>query len=234
MKSGFSFSTTAFQARPANTSARPSSPSRVHTSKAGFHWLLAQLSGRTIQQLSPGFAELCTVPKRFHLRDNDALDGWHQDHPSVAGVRRDRRQGSARRAVQGLWTSLTWRRADKILQHLEVFLNGPLVDQMWARIRGKALHQRMVPAREKRVWKFFQPEPTGPWERPLRASRRHPRRPSQGRRRNRLLDDRGGLPRLLALAGWRPSAGRRLCVEHCWRIRQRDERRRVALPGRAA
>lgn len=52
-----------------------------------------------------------------------------------------------------------------ILRHMDLFLKGQLEDDMWRRALKQAEEQRMAGDREKRVWKFFQPEPAPPCKR---------------------------------------------------------------------
>lgn len=49
-----------------------------------------------------------------------------------------------------------------ILRHLELYLDGPLEDQIWDRALKRANQEQMVGDRADRVWKFFQPEPAPP------------------------------------------------------------------------
>jgi uncharacterized membrane protein YedE/YeeE len=131
------------------------------TSKVRFYWLLALISGRTSRQLS--------------AEDNSRLDALWQD-PVVA---RSDQWAQGIRVVLRLLDSLRAPRADagpilaqfdhlgscqreQILRHLDVFLRGPLADEMWQRELNAATSNRFAADRGDRVWMFFEPAPAGP------------------------------------------------------------------------
>jgi hypothetical protein len=52
------------------------------------------------------------------------------------------------------------------VRHLQLFLDGPIQDQMWALAMTRAKEDQMVGHRAARAWKFFQPKPADPRVRP--------------------------------------------------------------------
>ncbi|MEV7013667.1 hypothetical protein [Streptosporangium sp. NPDC051022] len=132
-----------------------------------FHRLLALVSGRTRRELSPEEAGLLRdALHRFPPTGNNAwADGLRTVH---------RLLDSAGKPEADLHVLL--KEFDKlgrvqramILRHLEVFLDGPLKDKMWHRALTRAAQEQMANGRADRVWKFFQPDPTGPRKRMAR------------------------------------------------------------------
>ncbi|GGS91643.1 hypothetical protein GCM10010156_57400 [Planobispora rosea] len=53
-----------------------------------------------------------------------------------------------------------------IVRHLELFLDGPIEDQMWHHALTRAKLEQMAKGRADRVWKFFEPAPAEPRVRP--------------------------------------------------------------------
>ncbi|MEV5410015.1 hypothetical protein AB0K60_14410 [Thermopolyspora sp. NPDC052614] len=128
------------------------------TDEVLFHWLLALLSGRTRRELS---AEEAT-----QLRDVDRLFPAVGEGPWADGVRTIRRllDAAARpdadiRLPMKEFDELPETQRAMILRHLELFLEGPLNDQMWRLRLERAAAEQMSGNRAKRVWTFFQPSP---------------------------------------------------------------------------
>ncbi|MGW4295587.1 hypothetical protein ACWEH1_21405 [Micromonospora chersina] len=130
------------------------------TNEVHFHRLLALLSGRTLRQLAS--------------EDFDRLKAICQD---VAEHRRHDEWSGGLRAVLRLLDCLhtseieqTVKEIDelvpdqrrKIVDHLGVLLEGPMVDQMWRRSVEQARVGRTANQRAERIWKFFHPKPASP------------------------------------------------------------------------
>jgi hypothetical protein len=116
-------------------------------SEVGFHWLLAQLSGKTLHQLSEEtLSKLRAMPE--HIRrsgDNVWSDGLEMIlkllGPLNLGQNADAHDGYLHAALKELDRLATEQRT-KILRHLELFLEGPLQDEMWERAVSEAERQR--------------------------------------------------------------------------------------------
>lgn len=130
------------------------------SSEVRFHWLLALLSGRTFHQF----------PEEDVRQIKDAKSNPHCNTRDP--------WGSAIQVIFRFFDSLLARatdlgvlddldelqpeQRDKILRHLDVFLKGPIENDMWERERKRAKDVRTERDRENRVWKFFVPAPVGP------------------------------------------------------------------------
>jgi hypothetical protein len=131
------------------------------TNKVYFYWLLALTSGRTRRELSEEEgAALRNADNIFHLTVGDE---W------ADGVRTIRRLLSSAqdaeadlRIVLKEFDALGATQKALILRHLESFLEGPIENQMWHRALTRAAEGQLAGARVDRVWKFFQPHPSGP------------------------------------------------------------------------
>ncbi|GLW22816.1 hypothetical protein Mame01_28590 [Microbispora amethystogenes] len=131
------------------------------TNKVWFHWLLALVSGRTRQELSAWEAARLRYLDRSLTITGD--DSW------ADGVRVVRRlldaAGKSDADIRVLMKELDELRPTQrgmILRHMEVFLDGPLKDQMWRLVLQRACDDQLSDGRKDRVWKFFQPEPVPP------------------------------------------------------------------------
>ena len=130
------------------------------TSEVRFHQLLALLSGRTLQMLSDrDFARLEAAREQPGFEADDWTDGIamiesllaniaapDDDHP--VGLEDLDKLGEIQRR--------------KITRHLEMFLKGPLEDQVWSRAMREAGEDQMAFDRISRTWKFFEPDPVPP------------------------------------------------------------------------
>lgn len=135
------------------------------TSEVWFHWLLALLSGRTLRQFSKeDFSKLDAVRDRLPL---DAGDGWADGVKTILHLLNslETPEADLRLAVKE-FDELSAVQREKIFRHLELFLKGPLEDQMWDRELGRIRVERMGSDREKRAWIFFHPRPARPRVRP--------------------------------------------------------------------
>ncbi|WP_432921554.1 hypothetical protein ACQPZZ_22635 [Microbispora sp. CA-135349] len=131
------------------------------TNRLCFYWLLAMVSGRTRRELS--------AQEAARLRDSDRFLPLTGDDSWADGVRTVRRLLDAAEKpdadVRSLMAELDGLRPAQrtmILRHMELFLDGPIKDQMWRLTLRDACEQQKAGSREHRVWKFFQPEPADP------------------------------------------------------------------------
>jgi hypothetical protein len=132
-----------------------------HTDKVFFYWLLALVSGRTWNELSDEETTMLRNRNNIFLLAGD--DVW------ADGVRTiDRLLDSTRNPETDLPVLL--KELDKledlqrelIVTHLQLFLDGPIQDQMWARAMARDKERQAAGNRASRAWKFFQPKPADP------------------------------------------------------------------------
>lgn len=133
-----------------------------------FHWLVAMLSGRTVWQFAKGEADQL---QRFRFRYAEAGgDAWADGVrllyrlldsvlPSLAA------EGGPRPATTDMsllvmqFYDLGEEQRDMVLPHLELFLTGPLKDELWQRELERAQSRQHAGNRLGRAWMFFQPIP---------------------------------------------------------------------------
>jgi hypothetical protein len=143
-----------------------------NTSEARFHWLVAMLSGRTVRQFS--YEELNQLNMTRSQSPRDAGDPWSEGTWLVfrllesAGVLKNKGPRPDISAVVDEFERLGMRQRALLLPHLELFLEGPLKDDMWRRERASAEAGQGSGDRKSRAWKFFQPVPIGPRVLPVR------------------------------------------------------------------
>ncbi|MEV0196123.1 hypothetical protein [Nonomuraea sp. NPDC050691] len=131
------------------------------TNEVHFYWLLAMVSRRTRHELSKD--------ETVQLRDRHAImrlageDAWRD------GVRIiDRLLESAGKAEEDIRVvvkdldALREPQRSLILEHLELYLDGPIEDHLWRRALRKAKTDQMADGRKDRIWKFFHPSPAVP------------------------------------------------------------------------
>ncbi|WP_026403257.1 hypothetical protein [Actinomadura rifamycini] len=132
-----------------------------------FHWQLALVSGRARNEMPQAdLAALRHAPRICHLRGGDA---WADGVKTIirlldAAVQPTADLGPLMKDFDGLGDP----QRGMILRHLEMFLDGPLKDEMWRRALDVARQDQMAEERTERVWKFFQPDPAPPRFRPAR------------------------------------------------------------------
>lgn len=136
------------------------------TSQARFHWLVAMLSGRTVRQFSR--EELNQLNTTRSQSPRDADDPWSEGTWLVfrllesAGVLKKEDPRSDISTIVSEFDRLGIRQRALLLPHLELFLEGPLKDDMWRRERARAKAGQAGGDRKNRAWKFFQPIPIDP------------------------------------------------------------------------
>ncbi|MEV4625339.1 hypothetical protein AB0J90_03470 [Micromonospora sp. NPDC049523] len=135
------------------------------TDKVRFHRLLALLSGRTLRQLgNEDLNSLSAICDRLsHL---DGGDEWTAGLRSVLRLLASVNASETELVLKEL-DELKPPQRDKILNHLGVLLEGPMVDQMWRRSVERARAEQMAGGRGERIWMFFQPSPAPPRIRPV-------------------------------------------------------------------
>jgi len=133
-----------------------------------FHWLVAMLSGRTVRQFSQEETDQLKRSQSRYAEIGD--DAW------AAGVRLiyrlldsvlspvviEAEQRTAETDMSLLvkqFDSLGEKQRDMVRPHLELFLTGPLQDEMWQRELTIAQSQQHSSGRLGRAWMFFQPVP---------------------------------------------------------------------------
>jgi hypothetical protein len=143
--------------------------SGYRTPESCFYWLLAFLSGRTLQQLS--MQELDTLKLGWGDLSGDDGDPWAAGTRTIGKLLDFLLTPDAdHRFVERDLDELGAVQRDYILQHLELFLAGTLQDRVWERAFKQAADERFAGERLDRVWRFFHPMPTPPR---VRAPRSH-------------------------------------------------------------
>jgi len=131
------------------------------TNEVYFYWLLAMVSGRTRHEL--------TKEETVQLRERYAIMRLSGEDPWRDGLRIiDRLLESAGKAEEDIRVvikdldALREPQRSLILEHLELYLDGPIEDHLWHRALKKAKTEQMADERQDRIWKFFHPAPTKP------------------------------------------------------------------------
>ncbi|TYB69340.1 hypothetical protein FXF51_08980 [Nonomuraea sp. PA05] len=131
------------------------------TNEVYFYWLLAMVSRRTRHELTKD--ETCQLRDRHATMALRGEDSWRD------GVRIiDRLLESAGKAEDDIRVvvkdldALREPQRSLILEHLELYLDGPIEDHLWHRALSKAKADQMAERREDRIWKFFHPLPARP------------------------------------------------------------------------
>jgi hypothetical protein len=130
-----------------------------------FYWILALLSGRSFRQFSdedyPRFLE---ARKRI---PRCAGDQWGDGLRVINNLlNAAEHQGADIRLVIKELDELGGIQREEIVKHLEMFLVGPIEDQIWERALAQAQAKQLDNDRKNRVWIFFQPKPAPPRVRP--------------------------------------------------------------------
>ena len=144
---------------------------KITANHIAFHWMLAILSGRPLEQLTAD--DFTGVKLAWSLRDASAADdqwlpGCDLVWRLLACLRRQERTGRPEPTlsrVLGQYKSLSERCQDRIGRHLDVLLVAGQADQREAYSAEDAVLRRMSEDRQNRAWKFFEPTPEKPRER---------------------------------------------------------------------
>ncbi len=133
-----------------------------------FHWLVAMLSGRTVRQFSnEEIDQLKRSRSRYAEAGGDAwADGVRLIYrlldsvlPSLATMAEQRTAEIDMSLLVEQFDDLGEEQRDMVRPHLELFLTGPLKDEMWRRELQLAQSRQLADDRPGRVWMFFQPVP---------------------------------------------------------------------------
>ena len=131
------------------------------TGEARFHRLLALLSGRTLQQLSP--EDLSELRAARVQSPNQAYGPWNDGLRVINHLLDAVKDPDANiDVILKEFDALGQGQRARILRHLEPFLQGPLKNQLWSRAIKRVEVERMAHQRQDRVWRFFQPQPARP------------------------------------------------------------------------
>lgn len=132
-----------------------------------FHWQLALLSGRAWNEMPDAdAAALREAPSFCRLSGGDV---WADGAKTVR-----RLMDAAARPDTDLqpllkdFDNLAEPQRGMILRHLELFLKGPLKNEIWDRALAEAREEQMADNRSERVWKYFHPTPVSPRFLPVR------------------------------------------------------------------
>jgi hypothetical protein len=132
-----------------------------------FHWLVAMLSGRTVQQFSEDEIDQLKLSRlRYAGTGGDAwADGVRLIYrlldsalPLSAGAERKTAAADMSLLVEQV-DDLGEKQRDMVRPHLELFLTGPLKDELWRRELRHAQSGQRADDRPGRAWMFFQPVP---------------------------------------------------------------------------
>jgi hypothetical protein len=136
--------------------------------KVLFHWLVAMLSGRTVQQFTKEeIDQLKHSRSRYTETGGDAwADGIRLIYrlldsvlPSAVAETRRRATEPDMSLLVKQFDNLGEKQRDMVRPHLELFLTGPLKDEMWQRELQLAQSRQHADDRPGRAWMFFQPIP---------------------------------------------------------------------------
>ncbi|WP_067143799.1 hypothetical protein [Microtetraspora malaysiensis] len=139
------------------------------TNRVCFYWLLALMSGRTRLELSKEeAAQLRNAPNTLRLTGDDPwADAVKMIHRLLECA--EKRDADLRLLFKE-FDELGDAQRSMILRHMELFLGGSLKEQVWHRTIIRAEREQTAGKREKRVWKFFEPDPAGPRRREPRSA----------------------------------------------------------------
>jgi hypothetical protein len=136
-----------------------------------FHWLIAMLSDRTVRQFSQEeIDQLRRSRARYAEAGDDAwadgvrliyrlLDSLLPLLPSLAAKAEPAMAKTDMSLLIKQFDSLGEKQRVMVRPHLELFLTGPLQDEMWERELTIAQSQQHSGGRLGRAWMFFQPVP---------------------------------------------------------------------------
>lgn len=137
---------------------------RHKSSEVLFHWLVAMLSDRTVSQFSKE-----EIGQLRHYRAEYAEvvgDPWadgvrliYRLLASVLSPSASKEKPADMPLLVKQFETLAEKQRELIRPHLELFLDGPLKDQMWRSELERAQAQQCIGNRPGRAWMFFQPKP---------------------------------------------------------------------------
>ncbi|MFG2088526.1 MULTISPECIES: hypothetical protein [unclassified Spirillospora] len=130
-------------------------------SRVCFHWQLALVSGRTRHEMpQEHLTMLHRAPGTCNATGDDA---WADGVRTLCRLLESAQQPDEdlRPLLKDL-DGLADPQRSMILRHLQLFLDGPLENQMWRRALDSAQQKQTANGRADRVWKFFEPKPARP------------------------------------------------------------------------
>ncbi|MBD2898286.1 hypothetical protein amrb99_72530 [Actinomadura sp. RB99] len=132
-----------------------------------FHWQLALLSGRAWNEMPDAdAAALRQAPSFCRLSGGDV---WADGAKTVLRlIDAAARPNTDLRPLLKDFDNLAEPQRGMILRHLELFLEGPLKNEIWDRALTEARKEQLADSRRDRVWKYFHPNPVGPRFLPVR------------------------------------------------------------------
>jgi hypothetical protein len=137
------------------------------THRVYFYWLLAMVAGRTQRELSE--EENARLQRMQNALPIAGDDEWADGVRNICRLLESAQNSNVDlRVLLKEIDELDETQRILIPAHMEVFLEGPIKDQMWDRILKRAKKEQMAGERANRVWKFFHPDPQRPWSNPPR------------------------------------------------------------------
>lgn len=133
-----------------------------------FHWLVAMLSGRTLQQFSEQEIGQLNGSRSLFAEAGD--DAWSDGvrliyqilDTALKAAANSPRRNTAETDMSILikqFDNLGEQQRDMVQEHLERFLTGPLKDEVWQRELQLAQTRQHADDRLQCAWMFFQPNP---------------------------------------------------------------------------
>lgn len=140
-------------------------------SRVCFYWMLSQVSGRTWRELSDEERRLLRDPSPLFgaITEPKPEDPWDRAVRIVRDLVEavEQPSGSFSEVLAGL-ENLDGPQRDNVLRHLEMYLDGPIENELWKLAVARAEQDHKKDDRHGRVPLFFEADPAAPRERPTR------------------------------------------------------------------
>ena len=137
------------------------------SNKVAYYWTLSVLSGRPFERVKP--AEYETLQNCFAMADSGKRDEWlkalamiMQLMNCMTSQERGEIDDDDYDQIVLAFDELGKERREEIRRHLDLIMTGALQDQLDARYAAEIRQNRMSDDRERRAWKFFEPNPEPP------------------------------------------------------------------------
>lgn len=137
------------------------------SNKVAYYWTLSVLSGRPFERVKP--AEYETLQNCFAMADSGKRDEWLKALAMIMQLmncmtRQERGEidDDDYDHIVLAFDELGKERREEIRRHLDLIMTGALQDQLDARYAAEIRQNRMSDDRERRAWKFFEPNPEPP------------------------------------------------------------------------
>jgi pimeloyl-ACP methyl ester carboxylesterase len=154
-------------ARRASELIQEAVESGYKSNRVAYYWTLSVLSGRPFDRVRPD--EYDTLQNCFAMADSGSRDEWLKALAMIMQLmncltRQERDQIDDDEYDQIVWAfdELGKERREEIRRHLDLIMTGALQDQLDARYAAEIRQNRMSDDRERRAWKFFEPNPEPP------------------------------------------------------------------------